>query len=134
MPEQSRLKPLAIALGTTLASALSFGSANAAENPFGQSELSSGYMVAENEAAKPVMEGKCGAMGDKTSATMPRCDMKTLDADADGKVTKEEFNKHHNAMFTKMDANGDGSLDASETGKMMEGKCGEGKCGAGMKK
>ena len=60
MSEQSRLKPLAIALGATFASALAIGSATAAENPFGQSELSGGYKLAENTADKPKMEGQCG--------------------------------------------------------------------------
>jgi hypothetical protein len=50
------------------------------------------------------------------------------DTDKDGKVTKEEFMTHHEAMFTEADANKDGSLDADERkalhSKMMEGKCG----------
>ena len=52
-------KPLAIALGAAFVTSLAGTSvANAAENPFAMSELSSGYVVAEME------EGKCG--GDKT--------------------------------------------------------------------
>lgn len=102
--------------------------ASAAENPFALSGLSSGYQVADHHGAKP-MEGKCGGM----KAGEAKCGMTMMDANKDGKVTKEEFTKGHDAMFTKMDANKDGVLDKAEMGKMMDGKCGEGKCG-GMKK
>ena len=126
----------------------------AAENPFALSGLSSGYQVAENQGAKPMegkamegkcggkpmeakpmdgkpMEGKCGGM--KAGATENMAGPAMMDANKDGKVSKEEFIKGHEAMFSKMDANKDGVLDKTEMGKMMQGKCGEGKCG-GMKK
>ena len=72
----------------------------------------------------------------------------------DGSITREEFMQGHAAMFGKLDANGDGVIDAEEQsagmkmmreGKcggatatdkaktMQEGKCGEGKCGASKK-
>jgi len=100
----------------------------AAENPFALSGLSSGYQVADHHVAKP-MEGKCGGM----KAGEGKCGMSMMDANKDGKVSKEEFVKQHEAMFGTMDANKDGFLDNTEMGKMMQGKCGEGKCG-GMKK
>ena len=102
--------------------------ASAAENPFALSGLSSGYQVAEHHVAKPgakPMEGKCGAM--KTDHA--KGGMASMDANKDGKVSKEEFIKAHEAMFGTMDANKDGFLDKTEMGKMMQGKCGEGKCG-----
>ena len=110
----------------------------AAENPFALSGLSSGYQVADKHGAKPMeskpmeskpMEGKCGGM----KAGEGKCGMSMMDANKDGKISKDEFAKHHDAMFAKMDANKDGVLDKAEMGKMMDGKCGEGKCG-GMKK
>ena len=56
MSQKTTLKPLAIAAGAALATSLAATApANAAENPFAMSELSSGYMVAE------MAEGKCGA-------------------------------------------------------------------------
>lgn len=59
MIKSSHLKPLAIALGTTLAASLaSLPAANADDNPFGMTKLSSGYMVAGNEGK--CGEGKCG--------------------------------------------------------------------------
>ena len=143
MSQKTTLKPLAIALGAAFATSLAATPvANATENPFAMSDLSSGYMVAEKAEGK-CGEGKCGAskMTDKVKeakcgegkcggmAKANRCDMKTIDADGDGSVTKGEFMKSHEAMFGKKDANGDGVIDASEM-KAMEGKCGEGKCGA----
>ena len=100
----------------------------AAENPFALSGLSSGYQVADKQGAKP-MEGKNSGM----KAGEEKCSMSMMDANKDGKVSKEEFTKGHDAMFAKMDANKDGVLDKAEMEKMMDGKCGEGKCG-GMKK
>ena len=64
MSEKTTMKPLAIALGAAFVTSLaSIPVANAAENPFAMSELSSGYMVAENKAEggdKATAEGKCG--------------------------------------------------------------------------
>ncbi len=64
MSEKNTMKPLAIALGAAFVTSLaSIPVANAAENPFAMSELSSGYMVAENQAEggdKAKAEGKCG--------------------------------------------------------------------------
>ena len=107
----------------------------AAENPFALSGLSSGYQVADHHVAKPMegkpMEGKCGGM--KAGAGENMAGPAMMDTNKDGKVSKEEFIKQHEAMFGTMDANKDGFLDKTEMGKMMKGKCGEGKCG-GMKK
>jgi len=55
MSNKKSLKPVALAIGATFAASLAGTSvANAADNPFGMTKLSSGYMVA-GEA-----EGKCG--------------------------------------------------------------------------
>ena len=145
MSKKTTLKPLAIAVGATFVTALAMTPvANAAENPFALSELSSGYMVAEKmegkcgegmSGDKTMKEGKCGEgmSGDKTMKE-GKCGMKMMDADGDGKITKDEFTKAHEAMFNRKDKDGDGVIDADEMkameGKMMkEGKCGEGKCG-----
>lgn len=49
-----------------------------------------------------------------------------MDADNNGEVTKEEFNKAHEEMFKMMDANSDGKVTKEEKmahkKKMMEGK------------
>ncbi|MBI5462703.1 MAG: hypothetical protein HY941_11020 [Gammaproteobacteria bacterium] len=127
MSDNSPLKPLAIALGAVFTGALAAG-AQATDNPFAQTELSGGYQVAQ------MAEGKCGGM---KSGAEGRCGMKVLDANGDGKITKEEFTQHHDTMFGKMDTNADGVIDAGEHAKMMESMGGgkppmEGKCGAGM--
>jgi uncharacterized low-complexity protein len=140
MSQKTTMKPLAIAAGAAFVTSLAATMpANAAENPFAMSELSSGYQVAEMAEGK-CGEGKCGAamMGTaKTSAPKEgkcgegKCGAKMMDADGDGAVTKEEFMQGHDAMFGKIDANGDGVLDADEqatcTKMMKEGKCGTSK-------
>ena len=134
MSDQTTHKPLnaapfSLALGVAFATSLAAGGAYAGDNPFAQSELSSGYMVAE------MAEGKCGSM---KAGKEGKCGgMNMLDGDGDGKVTREEFDKKHAAVFEEMDANSDGSIDADEMAQMHDqmrsGKGGmEGKCG-GMK-
>jgi uncharacterized low-complexity protein len=113
MSQKTMMKPLAIALGAAFVTSLaSIPVANAAENPFAMSELSSGYMVAE------MAEGKCG--GDK--------------AKAEGKCGGDKAA----AEGDKAAAEGD---KAAAEGKCGEGKCGgdkakakaEGKCGGDKK-
>jgi hypothetical protein len=53
------------------------------------------------------MEGGCAGMMESM-----------MDANKDGKVSKEEFIKHHEEMFTTMDKNKDGALEKSEMGMM----------------
>ena len=61
MSHKSTLKPLAVAMGAAFVTSLTIAPvANAAENPFAMTELSSGYMVAEKAEGK-CGEGKCGA-------------------------------------------------------------------------
>lgn len=127
------------AVGTAFAATLGASPiASAADNPFAMQSLDRGYQVAQ--AGKmddgKCGQGKCGAM--KGKAAENKCGAAMMDANQDGKVSKEEFMKAHEAMFDTMDANKDGVLDKSEMGKMMQGMCGgtkkpmEGKCG-GMK-
>jgi len=60
MSNKTVIKPLAIALGATFVTSLAGTTiANAAENPFSMTELSSGYMVVEKAEGK-CGEGKCG--------------------------------------------------------------------------
>ena len=55
MSNKTTLKPIAVALGAAFVSSLAGTSiANAADNPFGMTDLSTGYMVAD------MTEGKCG--------------------------------------------------------------------------
>ena len=134
MSRKTAIKPLAVAIGTVFTVSLAHSTiTSAAENPFTMQPLSGGYMMlAEGKCG----EGKCGA-AKSNKAGEGTCGMARMDADGDGKVTREEFMKGHEAMFDKIDQNGDGVIDADERaahmdkmkGFMLEGKCGEGKCG-----
>ncbi len=104
MKTKSELKPLVVAVSAALATgAFAISTANADENPFQMTELSSGYMVADNHGGAEEgaaeedkdKEGKCGE---------GKC--------GEGKCGGEEAD-----------------ADASGEGKTEEGKCGEGKCG-----
>jgi len=131
MSKKATITPLSVALGAVFTVSLANATAiNAAENPFSMKSLSSGYtMLAEGKCG----QGKCG----KGKGGEGKCGMSRMDANGDGNVTKEEFMKGHEAMFEKIDQNGDGVIDPEERGAhmnrmrgfMKEGKCGEGKCG-----
>ena len=133
MSKKTAIKPLTIVLGVVFTVSLANTTiTNAAENPFSIKSVSGGYiMLAEGKCG----EGKCGASKDKGAEG--KCGMARMDADGDGNVTREEFMKGHEAMFDKIDTNGDGVIDPAERaahmskmmGFMKEGKCGEGKCG-----
>lgn len=72
-------------------------------------------MTAADSDRLLLAEGKCGE---------GRCGMRRMDANGDGKVTKEEFMQGHDAMFDAMDTNGDGVIDAEERrGHSHQGKC-----------
>jgi uncharacterized low-complexity protein len=112
MSNKSVIKPLAIALGATFVTSLAGTTiANAAENPFSMTELSSGYMVAEKA------EGKCGE-GKMKKEAEGKC--------GEGKCGEGKMKKEGKC--------GEGMAKEAEgkcgEGKMKkEGKCGEGKCG-----
>jgi len=113
MSQTSTKKPLAIALGAAFITSLAGTPvANAAENPFAMSELSSGYMVAEMAEGK-CGEGKCG--GEKTKAE-GKC--------GEGKCGGDKAKTEGKCGGDKAEAEGKA---------MGEGKCGEGKCGGEKK-
>ena len=59
--------------------------------------------------------------GGKHHMSHGKCNMMSkVDSDKDGKISKEEFLKHHEAMFDKKDLNNDGFIDEDEMGKMMK--------------
>ena len=137
MSKEKAITPLAIALGAVFTVSLANTTvSNAAENPFSMESLSGGYSTL---AAAKCGEGKCGGGNSKGKGKggEGKCGMARMDADGDGKVTKDEFMQGHEAMFHKIDQNGDGVIDQAERdahmnkmkGFMKGGKCGEGKCG-----
>jgi uncharacterized low-complexity protein len=136
MSNKTATSSLAVALGTVFTVSLANTAVtSAAENPFSMKPLSGGYpMLAEGKCG----EGKCGT----GKGGEGKCGLYRMDADGDGKVTKDEFMQGHEVMFEKIDQNGDGVIDQPErdahmqqmrgftkAGKCGEGKCGEGKCG-----
>lgn len=71
MAKTPGINPLAAAVGAAMVGSLATVSlANADDNPFGMTQLSSGYMVAEKAEGK-CGEGKCG--GDKGAKSEGKC-------------------------------------------------------------
>ena len=107
MSDKSNVKSLAAAIGAVvIGSVATIPAANADQNPFGMTQLSSGYMVAG------MAEGKCG--GKKMEEG--KCGGKKMEGAAEKKMEGKC---------------GEGKCGANK--KKMEGKCGEGKCGANKK-
>jgi uncharacterized low-complexity protein len=123
-------KPVALAIGATLASGLMLSGSAFASTPLAQ-----GYLLGAQEAgaaAEKAKEASCGA--DKGGEA--KCGAAAMDSDKDGKVSRSEFAAAHPdkaGEFDTIDTNKDGSIDADEGKAHMEGKCGEGKCGADKK-
>jgi uncharacterized low-complexity protein len=99
------IKPVAAAVGVAFVSSLAISTAaSAGDNPFGMSDLDSGYMLASSH--KEGEEGSCG----ENKGEEGNC----------GENKGEEGNCGENKDED----------DKGEEGKCGEGKCGEGKCGS----
>ncbi len=113
MATRKTLKPIAATIGAAVvASTLTMGMANAADNPFAATELTSGYQLAGAEGN--CGEGKCGEgkCGDKAKEASCGADKAEEGKCGEGKC-------------------GDKAKEGSCGGdKTEEGKCGEGKCGS----
>jgi uncharacterized low-complexity protein len=134
MTRQARLTPIAAAVGAVFAVNLAATSIASAANPFAASDLGTGYQVAEQQEGKiegKCGEGKCGANKRPAEGKCGegKCGAGRMDADNDGKLSKDEFLKAHADMFAVMDGNSDGVVDSAEMKAVHEGRCGEGKCG-----
>ena len=106
MTKKHTLKPMASALGATLAATVFASTAQADVNPFGISEISSGYEVAEAEGK--CGEGKCGEGKSKAEGKCGEGKCGEGKSEAEGKCGEGKC--------------GEGKSES-------EGKCGEGKCG-----
>ena len=105
MSKNFKLKPIAATVGAALtASVMAMPAANADQNPFSLTELSSGYMVADGHKGK---EGKCG----EGKCGEGKC--------GEGKCGEGKCGE------------GKCGEGKGKEGKCGEGKCGEGKCGQG---
>jgi uncharacterized low-complexity protein len=124
--------PLAAAMGAALISTFAATAANAEANPFGMTELSTGYMqVAEADAAKKTGEMACGAaMGGMAKPKTPEgaCAGSKKPAAAATATTKKAVEGSCGDMMK--DGKMKPGLEAS-CGAMMKGK--EGACGDKMK-
>jgi len=124
--KNSTKKPLAAALGAAFVTSMVFAPIASAEtNPFGATELETGYMV--------LAEGKCGEgkCGDKMKAK--KAD-KTVEAKCgEGKSGDEvKAKKADKAVEAKCGEGKCGDkMKAKKADKAVEAKCGEGKCGEG---
>ena len=110
----SKKSIISIAVGSALAATLGVVPiVSAADSPFALQSLDKGYLVAD-AGEKKNREGKCGGEG---ACGEGRCGAAMADTNKDGKVTKDEWTAHHNAMFEHMDTNKDGAIDKSEMEK-----------------
>jgi uncharacterized low-complexity protein len=158
----SKKKAIGVAVGSAFVAGMAMTPVvNAGDNPFALKSLQTGYMVAGAEikaqeakcgGMKPAEEAKCGGMKSSAVPVMPaipkvgeakcggiktteaKCGAGMADANRDGKISKKEFMKAHEAMFAAQDKNKDGFIDAADEKVVAEGKCGQGKCGGMHKK
>ena len=102
---------VSLAVGSAFAATLgAVSGVSAAESPFAAQALEKGYMLAYADRVDP---NKYGGAAPKATAE-GKCGMSMVDANKDGKVTKQEFLKHHEAIFDRIDANKDGAVDQPE--------------------
>lgn len=107
------MKKTTISLAVGSAVVATLGAAplvSASDNPFSARSLGDkGYKVAYADRVDP---SKYGGSGEKSAEG--RCGMSRIDANKDGKVTKQEFLAHHERIFDQIDANKDGAVDQPE--------------------
>ena len=148
--EPFKKTPLALAIGTAFTISLAQDSvANTQDNPFGMSDLSSGYMVAEAKdsegkcgSSKKTAEGQCGALTDNEKALLDAMtpeekaqlkqsmiammkQMGTL-SEEEKQAKMDEITPQQQAMIKMIKA----EEIAAQSNKGKEGQCGEGQCGS----
>ena len=77
-------------------------------------------------AAQDMTNGKMDMgnmdMGMMRGCMQPMQNMQRMDANEDGEISKDEFIRAHEEMFSAMDQDGDGALD-TKNGEMMMNCC-----------
>jgi len=120
MTKKITIKPISAAVGATLLTAVGMPSAaNAAENPFGMTDLASGYEVAFSSRKDEEAEGKCGE-GKEAEGTCGEGKDAHEGSCGEGKAPAE-------GSCGEGKAPAEGSCGEGKA--EGEGKCGEGKCG-----
>jgi uncharacterized low-complexity protein len=100
---------ISLAVGSAFAATLgAVPIASASDSPFALQALEKGTMLAYADKVDPNKYGGAAKSGEG------KCGMSMVDANKDGKVTKEEFLKHHEAIFDRIDVNKDGAVDQPE--------------------
>lgn len=99
---------ISLAVGSAFAALGAVPLASAADSPFTAQSLDKGTILAYADKVDPNKYGGGAKSGEG------RCGMSMVDTNKDGKVTKQEFMKHHEAIFDRMDANKDGAVDQPE--------------------
>lgn len=108
--KNSTKKPLVAALGAAFVTSMAFAPAASADtNPFGATELETGYMVL---AEAKCGEGKCGAEKAAEKAKEAKCAEGKC---SEGKCATEEAPEK--------------AVEKAPEAKCAEGKCSEGSCG-----
>ena len=113
-------------------------------NLFGESKCGAGKCGGDKAKAekkvvkevKEVIEKKCGGDIKKANCNTPKTKKACCsgpkdekygfmnnDTDKDGKVSKAEFNKKHEEMFSTMDKNADGFISTDEAEEMHKANC-----------
>lgn len=81
-------------------------------------------LIGASGSAVAMNHMKDGKAMDKSSMSM---NMKSMDANGDGMISKDEFIKRHEAMWDKMKKNDKGMVDMKEMGAMRDGMMKDGK-------
>ncbi len=106
---------ICFAVSSALATGLGAASVSAADDLFVAQPLEKGYMLAYADRVDPNKYGGAKSSGySGAKSAEGQCGMSRVDANKDGKVTKQEFLKHHEAIFDSIDANKDGAVDQPE--------------------
>lgn len=106
---------ISIAVGSAFVTSLGTAPADAADDPFTVQTLDKGYMLAYADRVDPNKYGGGSKPGyGEAKSAEGNCGMSKLDVNKDGKVTKQEFLKHHETIFDSIDANKDGAVDQPE--------------------
>ena len=89
-------------------------------NPFVMQSLNERYVVAYADRVDP------SKYGGGAKPAEGNCGMSLADKNKDNKVTREEFIKHHEGIFDKIDANKDGAVDPAEADNFAKSRSGGG--------
>lgn len=121
------INPLGVAISAAFAASLAASPAIADENPFGMTDLDSGYMVAHHHEAHAKDTG-----GKNGKHAAGHHDPDSMEGKyGEGRCGEMHGDGHHGKSMEGKHGEGacGGHKDGDHEYKSMEGKCGEGACG-----